>query len=662
MTTIGVHSKTKVIMKKTVFFIMSLCALTFLSCQKEEMGGDVSGSEGAYTYIFNGAAGPETKISIGEKTAAGWPVHWLKNDVINIFNSSDGKWSRCGTAKLQDAYADKTNGSFTLTSSNAIKGDVFIIHCSDEGRTLDGSVLSSPVPSEQEVNGSGFSAHIGKSGLAYAKAKVNGTSVPVDFMLEHKSAFVRLVLNTSEFNNHTLLGATIWSKGAALAGTMSLDFATGKVSTAGAADYVKVSIKDGNEKAFGSKAELWLSALPADLSRKTVWIIVHMKKDNATVTVPVQINGGKLIGGSVNTITISDLKTSSAPAWYETVETRYIAAYGEGWCYGPANTFVGYFSTPFTFDVKARGNFMKCVEPKAMKVYYACSHNTGNNTNLKFNSTNAYDGSQYIKYNLDNTYTVTMTALGAGSYTGYSSKVLLLDANGKTIWAFNVWGNKDQLGEQTLANGVILDRNIGSTKHDTDYYKSSSYYQWGRPFNIEWSTSFYTKSTTPAESLEMSASNPQVAYHKDKGNWYAGPEGDGLNDLWGNDQSSAAADALTAKKGVKSIYDPCPAGYMVASPAVLNNIKTGATVHTSGDGNYKWLKNGNVYVPYAGGKWTNGGNMDNNSNAHAVLWSNSSYPEAGRSYGIKYSGSWDQLKHYRAMAWPVRCMKDTENR
>ena len=117
---------------------------------------------------------------------------------------------------------------------------------------------------------------------------------------------------------------------------------------------------------------------------------------------------------------------------------------------------------------------------------------------------------------------------------------------------------------------------------------------------------------------------------------------------------------MTAQKGVKSIYDPCPAGYMVASPAVLNDIKTGATVSTSG--NYKWLKNGSVYVPFAGGKWTNGGNMDNNTNAHAVLWSNSSYPEAGRSYGIMYSTQWGNLKQYRAMAWPVRCMKDTENR
>ena len=662
MIIIGVHSKTKVIMKKTAFFLMSLCALTFLSCQKEEMGGNTSESEGTYTYTFNGDAGSETtKISVGDKTVAGWPIKWQGGDAINIYNKTDGKWSRWGAAQLADKDADKTNGTFVLTTNvKEYKGDVYIIHSSDEGRTLEGSVLSTPVPSEQTINGSGYSAHIGKSGLAYAKATVNGTSAPTDFKLQHQSAYVRLVINTTEFSEHTLLGATIWSKGAALAGSMSLDFATGEVTSTGTADYVKASIKSDKVKVFGSQAEIWLSALPADLTGKTVWIIVHMKKDNANVTVPVKITGGKLISGSVNTITISDLKTSSAPAWYETVEKRYIAAYGEGWCYGPANTFVGYPSTPFTFDVKARGNFMKCVEPKAMTVYYACNHNTGNKTNLKFDSTNAYDGSQYIKYNLGNTYTVTMTAGNAGSYTGYSSKVLLLDAAGNTIWAFNIWGNKNKLGEQTLANGVILDRNIGSTDHDTDYFKSSSYYQWGRPFSVEWSTSFYTKATTPAESLEKSAANPQVAYHKDNGNWYAGPEGDGLNDLWGNDQSSAAADALTAQKGVKSIYDPCPAGYMVASPAVLNDIKTGATVSTSG--NYKWLKNGSVYVPFAGGKWTNGGNMDNNTNAHAVLWSNSSYPEAGRSYGIMYSTQWGNLKQYRAMAWPVRCMKDTENR
>lgn len=61
-------------------------------------------------------------------------------------------------------------------------------------------------------------------------------------------------------------------------------------------------------------------------------------------------------------------------------------------------------------------------------------------------------------------------------------------------------------------------------------------------------------------------------------------------------------------------------------------------------------------------KWTGGGNTDNAKNSNATLWSNSSYNTKGRSYGIAYSTKWGNLYHYRAAAYAVRCMKDTENR
>lgn len=650
---IGVNTKTKVIMKKTIFFLMSLCALTLSSCVKEQ---NVGISEGSYTYTFNGAAGQETKVSVADKTDEGWPIKWTGGDVIHVYKTSD--FEELGSAKLAEADAGKTHGTFTMTSTVEHTGEVLIAHGSSL-EYADGKI-SAVVPAEQENIRAGASTHIGKSGLAYSKAVMSGADVPVDFVLEHKSAYVRLVLKTTEFSEHMLTGATLWCKGAYLAGTLSADVTDGTVTAGGSDDYVKVSFREANVAEFGSESVLWFSTLPADLSGKDVYVIVHMTKGTATVTVPVKIPGGNLQGGAVNTITIKDLKTSSAPAWYQTVETRYIAAYGESWSYGPANTFIGYPGAEFKFDVKARGNFMKCTEPAAMKVLYACCHNASNKGNLLFGTTNAYNGSSYITHDLDATYTVSMTANNAGTYTGYSSKVLLLDKSGNVIWAFNIWGNKDAVVEHTLTNGVVLDRNIGSTCHDTDYYRAGSYYQWGRPFSIEWSTSFYTKSSIPAESLEMSAAHPEIAYHKADGtqNWYAGPEGDGLNDLWGNDQASATD--WTKQTGVKSIYDPCPKGYMVASPAVLNEIKNSAEVETVG--NYKWLKYKDVYVPFSGAKWTGGGNTTNSGNSHAALWSNSSYNSTGRSYGILYSTKWGNLYHYRAAAYAVRCMKDTENR
>ena len=644
-------------MKKNIVFLMSLCALAFVSCQKEADDLSYDNAEQTFTYQFEGSNNLETKISVADKTDGLWPIKWTKGDVINVFK--EGESEKLGLAKLSDGCAGQNHGTFSMTTSASYNGNVVIVHGSNISYSADGT-LTADVPAEQEVIAAGNSTHIGKSGLAYAKSVMAGEDVPVEFVLEHKTAFVRLVLKTSEFADCTLTGATLWSKGNNLSGTISVNTVEGTVTTSGNADYVKASVRSGNEAAFGSEAVIWFSTLPVDLTGKNLYVIVHMTKGTDAVTVPVLIPGGNLMGGAVNSITIKDLKTSSAPAWYETVEKRYVAAYGEGWSYGPANSFIGYPDSPITFDVKARGNFMKCVEPAKMKVLYACCHNDSNKTNLLFGSTNAYDGSEYITYSVGNTYNVTMTANNAGSYTGYSSKVLLLDNNDQTIWAFNIWGNKNQLVEHSLEKGVVLDRNIGSTAHDTDYYRSGSFYQWGRPFNIEWSSKFYTKATSPIDDLALSAANPQTAYHKSDGtqNWYVGPEGDGLNDLWGNDQATSTS--WTIQTGVKSIYDPCPKGYMVASPAVLDEIKNGAEIISVK--NYKWLKYNNVYVPFSGAKWTGGGNTNDSSSSNATLWSNSSYNTTGRSYGIAYSTKWGNVYHYRAAAYAVRCMKDTENR
>ena len=83
------------------------------------------------------------------------------------------------------------------------------------------------------------------------------------------------------------------------------------------------------------------------------------------------------------------------------------------------------------------------------------------------------------------------------------------------IWAFNVWGNKEQLTEQTYVNGVMLDRNIGSD--DKGYgYQGGSYYQWGRPFQTGWSASggLFAGEVSVVTDLAVSAEHPDVFYRR----------------------------------------------------------------------------------------------------------------------------------------------------
>ena len=654
-------------MKKTVFFLMSLCALAFLSCQKEEMGG---GSEGTYTYVLNGAAGPETKINVGAMTSAGWPIRWATGDVVEVFKAGDA--ASIGKASLADGYNGQTHGQFALTTANTYTGNVVIAH--GTGITYADGVVSAKVSAEQEVISSGNSGHIGKNGLAYATAAMKGTDVPVDFVLDHKSAYVRLVINTTEFAEHTLLGATLWSKGAALAGTLSADVQTGEVSVKSSADYVKASVRQANVAAFGSQAVIWFSTLPVDLTGKSLYVIVHMTKGISTVTVPVQIPGGNLKGGSVNTITIKDLKTSSAPAWYETVETRYIANNGKSWSYGPENTVLAYVdSGAKTVEFKARGDFRYVVEPKYIQFKYGHDINLGDGKKTLVDGSPCYDGSTYPEFGLDENYSVDITVGEGDSYNGHMAGLYVKDAQKNIIWGTNVWAVRE-VKEIAYTNGTVLDRNLGSGSlgNANDIKAGMIVFQWGRPFAFGYSNNTIADivACSAVTSLAVQAANPYTFYKYDgvtysdgsskPNDWWYGTgvksDSNHINDLWGNPSTSGS--------GVKSNYDPCPKGYRVASPAILNEVMQDVDL----------VKNANCYAlnfkdkdwwAFTRLRWGDTGNRLENNTRYVTYWSNGA--ETVNAYCMYAEYKDNQLTTFatgkgRAAAFAVRCMKDTENR
>ena len=660
-------------MKNNILFLVSLCSLVLLSCQKEDIEAP-SVEDRTYTYTFAGSCGtPDTKISVGDKTEAGWPIKWTNGDVIAVFK--EGVSEKLGLPKLGTDYAGKTHGVFTLDSSEQYEGNVVIAHPGSATYTAEG-LLSGEVPSEQEVIRAGNSGHIGKSGLAYAKAVMSGTDVPSDFVLNHLSAYVRLVLRTEEFAGHTLTGATLWCKGTSLAGTISVNVNDGTLSTTGTGDYVKSYVRSGNEAAFGNESVLWFSTLPVDLTGKSLYVIVHMtRNDGATVTVPVEITGGNLKAGSVNSITIKDLRTSSAPAWYETVETRYIAAYGEGWSYGPANTVLAYVKgEPQTVEFKARGNFRYVTEPKYVKFQYGHDLNSGNVGGTRVDGESCHDGSSYKEFPLDENYSVDISVGYSGTYPGYMAGMYVMDADRNVIWGTNVWA-VTELNEIQYENGTILDRNLGSgyKGDDNNSHAAKAVFQWGRPFAFGHSgvTIANTLACDNVTSLAVSAATPYTFYKYDgvtyvsgdKPNdwWYGNGSSDAsnhINDLWGNDASSGS--------GVKSNYDPCPKGYRVASPGILDEVMSKASLTTTTAKCY-YLSCGDATWSFSSIRWGSSGGTATLGTDRVAYWSNAASGTNAYCMVAKYDKSTGQLGTYatsngRANAFTVRCMVDTEDR
>ena len=655
--------------------MMSLCALAFISCQKEEMSGNVP-VEGQYTYEFVAYQQPESKATVGDKVDDKWPVLWSEDDQIGVYKA-DGTF--VGAATLADG-AGQNAGKFSLSSNTALaSGDALYI---SYPYVADAAAKTGKIASKQSLGATG----VGANALAYATAQYNGDATR--FVLTHANAYLKFNIKSEEFAGYNLNGVTLWATGAELSGDVTIADAL-TVSNAG--DYVKSTLATPVAVSADNAQAVWVTALPGDLAGKTVYAIVHMtgvegtETATHTVTLPVKLNGaGTLPAGSVTEITLPSLTKSLAPAWYEPVETRYIAAYGDGWCYGPENTVIfTSWSTTKNVSLKARGNFMKVKEPKYVQMCYLASRNQGT-------PKVTIEGTQITKDNL-----TTKVAVGSdcsvdvicanifvvkaseGKREGQMAGMYIMDEENKIIWATNLWLTVNPFvtveydAVAQYGAGAVLDRDLGADNSATinSWRTAGCYFQWGRPFAFP-SPSYQTlpsASSSQVTSLDASASNPYTIYYRgNTGNsWYHG-EGS-INDFWGNPNNSTAANSYTA--GQKSIFDPCPKGYMVVCPTIIKEIEDNWSYSTLfkdvSDLDYVLYKD--VAWPLAGGfncDITTGVNFKK-QNAQLAYWSNSNNGvDRGRSLFFTAAAdkpTWGRNRHQYA-ALSVRCMVDTENR
>ncbi len=689
---------------------MSVAAFLAVSCSVEESNIGQPAKDGVRMTLSGTTTETEnTKVSIGEKDGAVYPLLWGAGDIISI-NTVDANTSGAFINEQAELFSDsagETSGLFqTYNELNpATDMDVVVTYPGNSVLYAEGTITGA-VPEKQTQLAPSSSIHVGNYSFSYDEITLAAGQIEdVNFALEQKTAYVKLILSTSEYSDLNVVSAKLYAPGKQLSGNISCNLATGEMTYSDTKDYVGVTIS--NPSAFSEVQEFYFTALPCDLTGAETYVIVTMQDPAGTMTVeiPAKVTGGVLRESCLSVITVSNISYDTNEFdWYEPVETRYVAAFGDGWSYGPANCFVAYYDgDAVTFDVKARGNFIRCRKPVSLRVRNACEHNVNNRTNLIINGTNGWDGTQYVTIPLNDNYNVSVKADAAGSYTGYSSKICLYDEDGVCIWAFNVWGNKEQLQEQTYANGVMLDRNIGS--EDRGYgYQGGSYYQWGRPFQTGWSSSggLFVGASTTVTDLGISAEHPDIFYHmanvdpSQGGDWYlgahTGARNEHLDDLWGN--QNLTGEEIVQTTGTKSIYDPCPKGYMVPSPKLLSEMFRTATlkydsedIENRGNGYYYpgtedrftepnfmlyELPDGSQAVwPFSGCKWgSNGGNCDDNTHDICACWSNStitSYEQDGaNAYVFVYrfkSEPWTTVQNgNRAHGYPVRCMKDVENR
>ena len=671
-------------------------ALLMASCTQDEIISSDNGKEPATEgsrLTLVGLSSPQTRVSIGDKNGDVYPVIWSEGDALGVFSRTEGTDINNVQSFLSDESIGQSTGTFTsddvkMAENGATELLIYYPYRANTVLAESDNKITSSLSVEQEQSRPGDSHHIGKYGFAYAKATVSGPGKFAKFTLKHAMAYVKFSVSSQELSTYKLKSVSIYDKDAKtpLSGTFTADLDTDELgfATAGTKPYATVSVT--TPELLASAQEVYLTTFPADLTGKPVYIVVTLENDQQTVTIPILREGKVLKANAVNTIAINDLKLSdNSCEWYEPVETRLLVG---GWAYGESNCVMTNTSTAGVdnvISVKARGKFMEVEEPKYAKTILNCDLGNGNKM-VRVNGS----ATDLIPVNGD--YTITVT--GVQTYSGLPGgcgQVAIYGEDQKTIiWSFIVWMTPTPEEHAYGSTGyVVQDRNLGTymTGEGDNWKANGAYFQWGRPTPIGWSGSVGTNIPTEATDVRFSIENPRsLLYYNNVKNthsdWYlgawTGARTDRKDDFWGN--SNETSTYLNPSDGHKSIYDPCPKGYRVVSPQVLEEIEKKAVfVKQKSIAVLKYCYNGTDYDywPLAGCKWgSNGGNSGDNTglktNANgtaACYWSNSSASSYANDkdhgatclYYKAVSGTWTYSTG-RASAFSVRCMKDTENR
>lgn len=671
-------------------------ALLMASCTQDEIISSDNGKEPAAEgsrLTLVGLSSPQTRVSIGDKNGDVYPVIWSEGDALGVFSRTAGTDINNVQSFLSDESIGQSTGTFTsddvkMAENGATELLIYYPYRANTVLAESDNKITSSLSVEQEQGRPGDSHHIGKYGFAYAKATVSGPGKFAKFTLKHAMAYVKFSISSQELSTYKLKSVSLYDKDAKtpLSGTFTADLDTDELgfATAGTKPYATVSVT--TPELLASAQEVYLTTFPADLTGKPVYIVVTLENDQQTVTIPILREGKVLKANAVNTIAINDLKLSdNSCEWYEPVETRLLVG---GWAYGESNCVMTNTSTAGVdnvISVKARGKFMEVEEPKYAKTILNCDLGNGNKM-VRVN------GSATDLTPVNGDYTITVT--GVQTYSGLPGgcgQVAIYGEDQKTIiWSFIVWMTPTPEEHTYGSTGyVVQDRNLGTymTGEGDNWKANGAYFQWGRPTPIGWSGSVGTNIPTEATDVRFSIENPRsLLYYNNVKNthsdWYlgawTGARTDRKDGFWGNPNETSTY--LNPSDGHKSIYDPCPKGYRVVSPQVLEEIEKKAVfVKQKSIAVLKYCYNGTDYDywPLAGCKWgSNGGNSGDNTglktNANgtaACYWSNSpasSYANdkdhgATCLYYKAVSGTWTYSTG-RASAFSVRCMKDTENR
>lgn len=237
-------------------------------------------------------------------------------------------------------------------------------------------------------------------------------------------------------------------------------------------------------------------------------------------------------------------------------------------------------------------------------------------------------------------------------------------ANPRVIWSWHIWCT-DTPRDRTHTNPdqlqfTVLDRNLGATSADPADGEATHglYYQWGRkdPFTKDAVVNDMSANTSRRFSVSIQYPNrPYSNEGQAEGNWYEEIN----NYLWGNPDYGRNR---YLKDLVKTIYDPCPVGYMVPPANTFLIFEDDKRAEFTEEGILVHGDYGQInFFPWAGRTYRG----FNSSGSEVALWhstgarwNSSEYAGGAQTRVEKATGTiYKYQGDMRARALPIRCVK-----
>ena len=244
-------------------------------------------------------------------------------------------------------------------------------------------------------------------------------------------------------------------------------------------------------------------------------------------------------------------------------------------------------------DLSAAGTANSYIAPRMQEIYLFDATVQGNGrattgiTPQKLKGTSArliwQTGTAERAVVCDVGYNGSRISFRTGTAIGGNALIGLFDKDGDCIWSWHIWATNGALTTHVYPSGyVFMDRNLGAENLDPgDPASRGLYYQWGRkdPFPYDLAAfdygegfafgTYYGEDSSTA-TVTWAAAHPatllgRAADPSDPAQRLSSWLGQPSPNLWGN----ASTDGRPTTAGAKSIYDPCPPGWRVPPPEVL---------------------------------------------------------------------------------------------